>query len=139
MREVFGHRALHEHRLSLDLQELKLDQVVVFRQVTEAGESLAGLSFAVVVDEPSGREGLCLCQRMLEDHGRGQCYHENHADEENEGGEQLQAQWDQPCSIGLSLTGATDVVRAWFTQYQLRLPMEQRSSQAHRNRSRRRS
>lgn len=54
MREVFGYRALLEHRLSLDLQELKLDQVVVFRKVAEAGESLASLSFAVVVDEPSG-------------------------------------------------------------------------------------
>ena len=70
MREVFGYRALLEHRLSLDLQELKLDQVVVFRQVTEAGKSFAGLGFAVVVDEPSGREGLFLCQRMLEDHRR---------------------------------------------------------------------
>lgn len=54
MREVFGYRALLEHRLRFDLQELKLDQIVVFRQVTEAGESLAGLSLAAVVDEPSG-------------------------------------------------------------------------------------
>jgi hypothetical protein len=29
--EVFGYRALLEHGLRLDLQELKLDQVVVLR------------------------------------------------------------------------------------------------------------
>lgn len=57
-REVLGCRALLEHRLCLDLQELKLDQIVVLRQVTEAGESLPGLSFAAVVNEPSRREGL---------------------------------------------------------------------------------
>ena len=71
MWEVFGYRTLLEHRLRFDLQELKLDQVVVFRQITEAGESLAGLSFAAVVDEPSGRERLSICQWMLVDQRRG--------------------------------------------------------------------
>ena len=71
MREVFGYRALLEHRLRFDLQELKLDQVVVFRQITEAGESLAGLSFAAVVDEPSSREGLFIYQSMLVDQIQG--------------------------------------------------------------------
>ena len=53
VREVFGNRALLEHRLRLNLQELKLDQVVVFRQVAEAGESLASFGFAAVVNKPS--------------------------------------------------------------------------------------
>jgi len=85
---------------------------VVFRQITEAGESLAGLSFAAVVDEPSRREGLFIYQSMLVDQIQGRHYHENHADKENEGREELQAQWDQPCGIRLSLTSTADVVRA---------------------------
>ena len=62
MGEVFGYRALLKHRLRLDLEELKLDEVVVFRETTKAGESLAGLSFVAVVEEPSGREWLCRCK-----------------------------------------------------------------------------
>lgn len=139
MREVFGYRALLEHRLRLDLQELKLNQVVVFRKITETGESLAGLSLAAVVDEPSRREGLPNCQWMLADRGQGQCYHEDHADEENEGREELEAQWDQPCGIRLSLTRTTNVVCAWVTVCQLQYAIKQASSQTHRNRSRMRS
>jgi hypothetical protein len=62
MWEVLSRRALLEHRLCLDFQELELDQIVVFRQVTQAGECLAGFGFAVVMDEPSGREGLLMCK-----------------------------------------------------------------------------
>lgn len=118
VREVLGCRTLFEHRLRFDLEEFKLDQVVVLRQVTEAGESLAGLSFAAVVDEPSRREGLSGCKWMPTDHGKGQYYHENHADEEDQGGEELKAQGDQPCGVRLSLASTSDVVGAWVTFHQ---------------------
>ena len=49
---------------------------------------------------------------MLADHEREIFYHEDHADEENEGREELETQWDQPCGIRLSLTSTADVVRA---------------------------
>lgn len=89
MREVFSYRALLEHRLRLDLQELELDQVVVLRQITEAGKSLAGFGFAVVVHKPSGRERLHICKWMLADERRNQYYHEDHADEEDDSREEL--------------------------------------------------
>jgi hypothetical protein len=139
MREVFGCRTLLEHRLRLDLQELEFDQVVVFRQVAEAGESLASLSFAAVVDKPSRREGLWRRKCMLTDQGKGQCYHENHADEENEGGEELKAQGDQPCGVRLSLTSASDVVGTWATVYQLWRAVKQMGSHTYHSRSRMRS
>lgn len=58
MREVFCCRALLEHGLRFDLQELEFDQVMVWRQVAQAGECLAGIGLAVVVNEPSRRERL---------------------------------------------------------------------------------
>ena len=76
---------------------------------------------------------------MFEGYGQGQRYHEDHSDEENEGGEELQTQWDQPCSVGLSLSSTADIVRACVTIYQLWYVVKQQSSQTHRNRSRRRS
>ena len=112
MREVLGCRALLEHRLRLDFQVLELDQIVILRQITEAGESLASLSFTAVVDEPSRREGLTRRKWMLADQGQGQYYHENHADEKDQGGEELKAQGDQPCGVRLSLTSTSDVVGA---------------------------
>jgi hypothetical protein len=110
-----------------------------FRQVAEAGESLASLSFAAVVDKPSRREGLWRRKCMLTDQGKGQCYHENHADEENEGGEELKAQGDQPCGVRLSLTSASDVVGTWATVYQLWRAVKQMGSHTYHSRSRMRS
>jgi hypothetical protein len=40
-------------------------------------------------------------------------YHEQHADEQNDGWEELEAERNQPSCIGLGLSGATDVVRAF--------------------------
>lgn len=65
---------------------------------------------------------------MLADHEREIFYHEDHADEENEGREELETQWDQPCGIGLSLTSTTDVVCAWVTVCQLQYAIKQASS-----------
>lgn len=39
-------------------------------------------------------------------------YHEDHADEQDESWEELEAQWNQPCCIGLGFAGAADVVRS---------------------------
>lgn len=54
---------------------------------------------------------------MLTNNGERQLYHEDHADEENQGGEELEAQGDQPCGVRLSLASAADVVRAWIAAY----------------------
>jgi hypothetical protein len=49
-------RAFLEKRLGLDLQELELDQLVIFWQVSKAGESLASFGFAAVVAQPARAE-----------------------------------------------------------------------------------
>ena len=42
--------ALLEYRLCFDLQELQFDEFVIFRQVSQTGQHMAGLGFAAVVD-----------------------------------------------------------------------------------------
>ena len=71
------------------------------------------------MDQPSRGERLHICQRILIDHGQGLGYHEDHSNEEDEGREELQAQRNQPCGIGLSLTSTANVVRACITTCQL--------------------
>ena len=58
MREVLSRCAFLEHGLRLDLQEFEFDQIVIWRQVAQAGESFAGIGFAIVMNEPSRRERL---------------------------------------------------------------------------------
>ena len=58
MREVLGRCAFLEHGLRLDLQEFEFDQIVIWRQVAQAGESLAGIGLAIMMNEPSRRERL---------------------------------------------------------------------------------
>ena len=58
MREVLGRCAFFEHGLRLDFQEFEFDQIVIWRQVAQAGESFAGIGFAIVMNEPSRRERL---------------------------------------------------------------------------------
>ena len=59
MREVLGHGALLEQRLSLDLSVLELNELVVLAKTAKAGESLAGFGFASVMFKPSRGEGHC--------------------------------------------------------------------------------
>ena len=54
MREVLCKRLLLEQTLGADLGVLELDEFVVGRQVSEAGENTTGFVLAVVVDEPTG-------------------------------------------------------------------------------------
>lgn len=58
VREVLGSSALFEERLSLDLEKFELDKFVILRKTTETGKRLACLGLAIMVNKPSGREGL---------------------------------------------------------------------------------
>ena len=90
-----GRRALLEHALGFDLEELELDELVVRREPAQGAEHVAGFGLAVVVDEPAGGEG-----------------HEQHADAEGDAGEELQADGDEPGRVRLGGSCAADVVRA---------------------------
>lgn len=93
MRKFFGNGALLEQRLSSDLAVLELNELVVLRKTTESGKGGTGLSLTAVVNEPTWGE-----------------WHENHTDEENDGRDELQAKRDEPCSVLLAGTGASNVV-----------------------------
>lgn len=94
MRELLRHRTLFEQRLRLNLQEFKLDELMIFREAAKTGKVAACFALAVVVDEPTGGEG-----------------HEGHTAEENETGGDLEADGDEPCGVGLLATlCAADVV-----------------------------
>jgi hypothetical protein len=58
MWEVLSRCAFLEHGLCLDLQEFEFDQIVIRRQITQAGKRFAGIRLAIVVDKPSRRERL---------------------------------------------------------------------------------
>jgi hypothetical protein len=94
--EVLGDAALLEEGLGLDLEELELDEFVIGREVAEVGEDGPGLLLAAVVEEPAGGEG-----------------HPDHADEEDDGRDNLDTDRDEPGGVGLGLLrGASDVVAA---------------------------
>jgi hypothetical protein len=96
VREVLREAALLKQRLSLDFEELKLDKFMVGWEVTQIGEDGAGLLLPAVVKKPSRREG-----------------HPEHTDEEDDGGNNLDADGDKPGGIGLGFFGgSTDVVAA---------------------------
>lgn len=96
MREPLSNTPLLKERLGLDLKEFELDEFMVGRQVAELGEDRARFVFAAVVEEPSGRER-----------------HPDHADEEDEGGDELDADRDEPGGVGLGIgCCAADVVAA---------------------------
>lgn len=96
VREVLCETALLKQRLRLDLKELELNQFVVLRKIAEVSEDGASLLLATVVEEPSGGEG-----------------HPEHAEEEDDGGRDLDADGDEPGSVGLGLLGrSADVVAA---------------------------
>ena len=86
---------LLEQGLSLDLQELELDEVVVDIEIPQFGERSACVLFVAVVDEPPGCE-----------------WHENHTNDEDEGWGKLQCKRNKPCPIGLVLPCTTDIVAA---------------------------
>ena len=94
VREMLGETALLKQRLGLDFEEFELDKFMVGWEVAEIGEDGTGLLLSAVMEEPSGREG-----------------HPDHADEEDDGGNDLNANRDKPGSIGLGFDGgSTDVV-----------------------------
>jgi hypothetical protein len=57
IRPVFGDCAFLKERLCFDFQEFEFHQFVILREASECGEHLSGFGFAVVVDEPTRREG----------------------------------------------------------------------------------
>ena len=92
--EQLGDGALLKQRLGLDLEEFELDEFVLLVKSSEVGQHLACFLLASVVDQPTGGEG-----------------HEDHADEQNHGGEDLKADGREPSGIGLGLdSGAADEV-----------------------------
>lgn len=92
--EVLGDSPLLEERLSLDLKELELDELVVLGESSQTGEVGSSFRLAAVVDEPTGRE-----------------WHEGHTAEENQARDDLEADGDEPGGIGLfAALGAADVV-----------------------------
>lgn len=94
--EVLGDAALLEEGLRLDLEELELDKFVIGREVAEVGEDGPGLLLAAVMEEPSRGEG-----------------HPDHADEEDDGGDDLDADGNEPGGVGLGLLScSSDVVAA---------------------------
>ena len=94
MREVLSRSTLFEERLRLNLHVFKLNELVVLRESTKAGQRLASLGAVSVVFQPSWGEG-----------------HEDHAYTEGEGRNQLQAERYKPRSIFLSTQCCTtDVV-----------------------------
>lgn len=94
LREVFRDRSLLEEGLSLDLKELKLDELVVLGETSETGEVGSGFGLTAVVDKPARRE-----------------WHEGHTAEKNQTRNDLQANGDEPGGVGLlAALGAADVV-----------------------------
>lgn len=93
VRVLLGDCALLEQRLGPDLAVLELDELVVLRKATKSGKSGTGFGLAAVVDEPTWGE-----------------WHEDHTDEEEDGGNELQAKRDEPSGILLAGTGASNVV-----------------------------
>lgn len=92
--ERLGNGALLKHGLSLDLEELEFDQLVVRGKITERGEVLAGLVFPVVVHQPTRRKG-----------------HPDHTDEQDKCWDKLDANGHQPGCVGLGFDrGAANVV-----------------------------
>lgn len=93
---MLGNGSLLEHRLRLDLKELKLDELVVLGEVSEGREIASGLLFAAVMDEPTRREG-----------------HEGHTTKENQARGDLETDGHEPSGIRLfTALGATNVVGA---------------------------
>lgn len=102
--ELLGNASLFKQRLCLDFKELQLNELVVDRKASESRQDLLGLLFAVVVDEPTGREG-----------------HEDHASQETETGEDLKADGHKPGSLALvaeggaaDVVGATEMMLVWL-------------------------
>jgi len=83
-RKFFGNSALLKQRLCLDLQELKLDELVVGAKATKIGKNSSRFFFAIVVNQPSWGER-----------------HEYHANEKDRGRPKLKADWNQPRGIFL--------------------------------------
>lgn len=95
MREVLAQRLLLEKRLSLDLRKLELNELVLLWQASELRKNALGFSLAVVVDEPTWREG-----------------HEDHAHTEKDSRNELQAERQKPCGFLLCSACAPDKVCA---------------------------
>ena len=95
VREVCCHSPFLEDGLCLDLEELKFNQLVVERHVAELGQSSTSLFLSVVMDEPTGRER-----------------HEDHSDEQDQGGEELESERYEPGCVRLCITCTADIIGA---------------------------
>lgn len=93
MRIDLSECALLRESLSLDLEVLDLDQLVLDWKLAEPCKGLDTLLLATNLDQPTWREG-----------------HEPDTESENAGWDTLYNGWKSPGHIRLFLAGATDVV-----------------------------
>lgn len=91
--ELFSKSAFLKSRLSFDLQELKVDKLVVDGHSSKFRQHMSSFFLSVMVDEPS---------RAVR--------HEQHSSKKNDRWGELQADRDKPCSFRLCSTSTTNVV-----------------------------
>lgn len=99
LRKLLGDASLFEQRLSLDFQEFEFNQLVITGKTSESRENIPGFAFAVMVNQPTRRE-----------------WHEEHADQETQAREDLEAHGHKPrCVALLAKLSTADVVGATKT------------------------
>ena len=96
MRIVVFRYALLKHLLRLDFEVLELDEGRVGGLTAEVGEYLEALVVAALIHQPAGRLGK-----------------KHDADTENDGGEDLDGDGNEPSSATLGLASAADKVGAY--------------------------